>query len=176
VSAELQFWNCEHWFAVQARLFHEGSTATCLSKQKIETFLPRILREQNVCGVTRLVQKAFFPGYFFARFTPALSLNAVKFAEGVLRVLSDAKRPIEVSDEVIHAIRGRADANGFLQLEPVAWKCGDRVEIQSGPMRGFIGRIEREMNDERRVSILLETIAATRVIVNAHDLASVKAA
>jgi hypothetical protein len=58
-----------------------------VAKQDIQVFLPRFKCEQFVCGIARSLTKALFPGYFFARFCPLLSLDAVRYASGVIRIL-----------------------------------------------------------------------------------------
>jgi len=153
------------WFAVQARTFRESLAAASVSALDVEVFLPKIKAPQPVGGVTREVEKPLFNGYLFARFCPLVLLDAVRFSPGVLRVLSCGTAPIPVENEIIESIKCRIQPDGFIRLERAALRPGDRIEIGSGPFSGWIGRVEHEWDDGRRVSILLETIQQARVVV-----------
>jgi len=59
-------------------------------------------------------------------------------------------------------------------VSPLQFKPGDVVEIQAGPLRGFQGVFEREMSDQERVVILLDTLAtSTRVQISREQLEKV---
>ena len=42
---------------------------------------------------------------------------------------------------------------------------GTRVTIQSGPFEGMMGRVERELDDRKRVAIFLEALFHARVLI-----------
>ena len=78
----MDFWRETYWFAVQTKPYRESLAAASVAKLDVEVCLPKIRQEQPVCGVPRFVSKALFTGYFFARFCPLLSLDAVRYASG----------------------------------------------------------------------------------------------
>jgi transcriptional antiterminator RfaH len=153
------------WYAVQAKPYRESLAAASVAKLDAEVFLPRIKQEQMVCGVARVVTKPLFTGYFFARFCPLLLLDAVRHAHGALRVVGTSRFPIPLDAEVIFAIQDRVQADGFIKLEAKPFQPGDRVAIEQGPLMGWIGKVEREWDDGKRVMILLEAIQRTRILL-----------
>jgi hypothetical protein len=98
----MNIWTETSWFALQSRPHHEDLAAGSVANLALETFLPRIRQETLVCGFERMVP--LFPGYFFARFTPTLSLERVRYARGVLRVAGSTGYPIPVEENIIAAI------------------------------------------------------------------------
>jgi transcriptional antiterminator RfaH len=159
-----------HWFAIQTQPRREDFATSRLDKLGFEVFLPRARRERPVCGVVKKVIQALFPGYAFARFCPASSLSAVRYAPGVLRVVGTTLAPLPVPAEIIEGIRAREDEAGLI---PIARKFqeGDSVVIEYGPFAGLIGRFEREAEDGKRVAILLEAIQHARVLISKDWLA-----
>jgi transcriptional antiterminator RfaH len=166
----MQFWSDTNWFAIQARPHREQLAAAGVAKLDAPAFLPMIRQPQLVCGVERLVTKPLFTGYFFAKFAPALLLDTIRYTPGVLRVLGTAARPVPVDETIIAAIQGRLQADGFIHLESNPLKPGDRVIIGQGPLTGWIGQVEREWDDGKRVFILLEAIQQARVLVERRCL------
>jgi transcriptional antiterminator RfaH len=162
----MDFWQKPDWFAVQARPQREDLAAASLSGFDLDVFLPRIRLEQSVCGIARTVVKPLFPGYLFARFCPLISLETVRYARGVLRVVGTQQFPLPVAAEIIAEIRARVQPDGFVRLDRPSFRPGDRVTIEQGPLAGFIGRIEREWEDGKRIAILLEAIQQTRVLLD----------
>jgi transcriptional antiterminator RfaH len=137
-----------------------------------EVFLPMIRQEQLVCGFERMVARPLFAGYLFARFAPAESFDKVRYARGVLRVVGGMGAPLPVPPEVVLAIQQRIQEDGYFKLERKAFHPGDRVTITDGPLAGWIGEVEREWDDGRRVMIFLQTIQQARVLVARRWLAA----
>ena len=154
-----------NWYAVQSKPHYEGLAAARVAKLDVEVFLPKIRQEQSVCGVWRLVAKPLFPGYFFARFCPPLSLDAVRYAQGVLRIVGTRHFPLPLEADIITSIRERVRDDGFIRLERKPFRQGDKVTIEQGPFVGWMGEVEREWDDGKRVMILLEAIQRPRLLV-----------
>jgi transcriptional antiterminator RfaH len=161
----MHWMNDLNWFAIQTKPHQERLAAAYVATLDIEVFLPRIRQELNVCGSLRTVSKALFPGYFFAHFCPSYSQDAVRNAPGVVRVLGTGPFPLPVAPGIIAEIRERAGLDGFLRLSPRSFLPGDQVAIEQGPFAGWMGRVEREWNDGRRVMILMEAIQQARVLI-----------
>ncbi len=160
-----------NWFAIQTKPYHECLAAAHVAKRDVEVFLPRIRQEQSVGGVPRTVCKALFPGYFFARFCPLVSFDAVRYAAGVLRVVGTTHAPAPILPEVMRGLQQRVRQDGYVRLEPAPLREGDQVSIIQGPLAGWMGRVEREWGDHRRVAILLDTLQQMRVLVETRSLA-----
>jgi transcriptional antiterminator RfaH len=166
----MDFWSETNWFAVQTKPQRENLAAGSLAELDLMVFLPRIRQEQLVCGFERTVTKPLFPGYLFARFSPVLFLEAIRFARGVLRVVGNPACPIPVDEEIIFTIRDRVQPDGFIRLERSTFRPGDQVIIEQGPLAGWMGQVERECDDGRRVRILLDAIQQARVLVEVRRL------
>src|SRR4051794_8817127 len=101
MSGHLNFWQNLGWFAVQTKAHQEQLATAGVGRLDLKVFLPQIREERSVRSGIRSVTKALFPGYFFARFCPLESLEAVRHIHGVLRVVSSGQFPILVEHEII---------------------------------------------------------------------------
>src|SRR5262245_39888801 len=155
-----------NWFAIQAKPHREDLAAASVRRFDLAVFLPKLKQEQSVCGISRMTVKPLFPGYFFARFCPLISLESVRHARGVLRVVGTRQSPLPVASEIVAGIRARVQPDGFVRLDRPSFRPGDQVTIEQGPLAGLIGRIEREWEDGKRDAILLEAIQQTRVLLH----------
>jgi transcription antitermination factor NusG len=73
--------------------------------------------------------------------------------------------PIPVPDAIVQEIQDRAQEDGLIRIHPQALTPGTLVTIQSGPFQGMMGRVERELDDRKRVAIFLETLFNARVVI-----------
>jgi len=144
-----------------------------LQREKVETFFPQLRRKRTIRRVRKWVTGPLFPGYFFARFDAQRDARLVRYASGVIKVVSFGDQPAIVEDAIIEAIQQHAEEN-VVTVSPLPFKPGDVVEIQTGPLRGFQGVFEREMSDQERVVVLLDTLASsTRVQIAREQLEKV---
>lgn len=169
-TTTLDGWREPNWFVIHSKSGRETLAAAGVAELDAEVFLPRIKREQPVGGVWRAIARPLFPGYFFAYFRPLLTLDSVRSVRGVLRVVGAGRCPIPLAENVILEIRQRVQEDGFICLEPQSFAAGDRVLIDEGPFAGWIGRVEREWDDHKRVAILLEALQQSRMLVEKRTL------
>ena len=73
--------------------------------------------------------------------------------------------PIPIHERVVREIQDRVQEDGFIRIRPQRLAPGIRVTIQSGPFEGMIGRVERELDDRKRVAIFLESLFHARVLI-----------
>jgi transcriptional antiterminator RfaH len=165
IAKSNDLWREINWFAVHAKPRRENFAATNVGALGIEALLPRVKVERLVRGDAQQGTKPLFPGYFFARFRPENSLESLRGARGVLRVVSSGRIPIPVQDKVVREIQDRVQEDGLIRIRPQHLPPGTRVSIQSGLFEGMIGRVERELDDRKRVAILLETLLHARVLI-----------
>jgi len=154
-----------NWFAVHAKRFRETVAASSVAERGVEVFLPMVKVERPEREVIKVGSKPLFSGYFFARFRVEGSLESVESARGVLRVLKSGDCPIRVEEGVIAEIRDRVEADGLIRLQRDKLSPGDLVSIQEGPFAGMMGRVEAEIDDRKRVAILLEAFWNARVLI-----------
>jgi transcriptional antiterminator RfaH len=151
VCGPFREWLTEMLFAIQAHPTAEAAAEFSLRSMSIETLLPVIRRPmRHATRTARLVVRALFPGYLFARFCAADSLRAVTYSRGVVRVVGAGERPIPVEEAIIASIRARIGADGCVELIEHGPATNDRVRITSGPLAGWSGVFERELSDSQR--------------------------
>ena len=144
-----------------------------LQREGIETFYPKLRRRKTVRRVRKWVTGPLFPSYIFARFDVTQSGRLVKYANGVINLVSFGGKPAIVDDAILAAIKTHAP-DDTLVVEPMPLKSGDVVEIQAGPLRGLQGVFERAMSDRDRVVVLLNVLArGARVEVDREQLEKV---
>jgi transcriptional antiterminator RfaH len=158
-------WKATSWFAVHTKTWREKFAAAHISALGIGVLLPLVKVESSTRARPQGAAKPLFPGYFFARFCPEISCESVKSSRGVLRVVSSGRFPIPIRDTVVQEIRDRIQKDGLIRLQPRGLGPGTRVLIQDGPFEGLMGRVERELDDGRRVSVLLETLMHARMLI-----------
>jgi transcriptional antiterminator RfaH len=158
-------WRNTSWFAIHTKPRRESFACTNIRAIGIEVLLPRVRIERLIRGAAQPGSKPLFSGYFFARFCPADSFESVKTTRGVLQVVSSGRIPIPVPNVIVQEIRGRIQEDGLIRIRPQALAQGTLVKIQSGPFEGMMGRVERELDDSKRVAIFLETLFNARVVI-----------
>jgi transcriptional antiterminator RfaH len=161
----IDLWRENYWFAIHAKPRRESFAATNISTLGLSILLPRIKVECFTRGFARQMIKPLFPGYFFTRFCPEKSLESVKAARGVLQVVSSGRIPIPVPDPIVQEIQDRVQEDGLIRIRPQALAPGTLVTIQSGPFEGMMGRVERELDDRKRVAIFLDDLFRARVLI-----------
>jgi transcriptional antiterminator RfaH len=162
-----------NWYAVHTKPRQESLAQTSLEREGIETFFPKLKRKRTIRRVRRWVTGALFPNYLFARFDSERSGRLVKYANGVINIVSFGGRPARVEDAILDEIRRRAEAD-VVTLTPATFQPGDRVEIQEGPLRGLQGIFRQELRGSQRVAIMLEMLQSSAVVqVNPDSLARV---
>ena len=85
-------------------------------------------------------------------------------------IVSGAEGPLAIGDDIIQALRARADADGVFEIARSAINPGDQVRVQGGPMADLEGVFQTEL-DSDRVLILLKLMGReVRVSVAGGDV------
>ena len=141
-----------NWFAAQVWSGREQRCATHLRMRGYEVFVPAS-RQARRSG-------ALFPGYVFCRLSGD-ALGKVITTPGVIRIVGDRLRPFPIPVSEIETIQRVASTT--LPTEPWPFlHAGQRVAIESGPLRGAEGLFVRTKNVDRLVvsiSMLLRSVA-----------------
>ncbi len=154
----MDLWRSINWYAIHTKPSQEGLAKMNIERLGLEVFLPMMRAEKLSWGIPRMVLKPFFSRYLFARFCPVTYLHSIRYARGVYQVVSTAETPTPVDEEIIHTIRSRIGAEGYVTMEPKVMQQGDRLMVNEGPLQGLTGIFERELKDRDRVVLLLEAI------------------
>ena len=125
------------WFALQVRTRHEMGVGEFLDGAGYEWFLPLHKCRKRWSDRIKEVEAPLFPGYLFCRFNFQERLPILK-TPGVIQIVGYNRLPTPVDEAEIQAIQTLV-ASG---LPNQAWpflEVGDRVRIESGPLRTLEG-------------------------------------
>jgi transcription antitermination factor NusG len=164
------------WFAVQVRTQREQGVADYLSGKAYEWFLPTYKRRKLWSDRVREIQVPLFPGYLFCRFDPQDRLPILK-TPGVIQIVGYNRVPVPVDELEIAAVQ-KLVASGVPNQPWPFLAVGDRVRIESGPLRGLEGILTHLRGTHRLVlsvtllqravaveidSALVESLGSSRV-------------
>jgi len=163
------------WYCVHTKPKKEAAAEIYFREQLgFEVYYPRLKRRKTIRRVKRWVVSPLFPRYIFCRLELAEHYRTVRFAHEVIDVVSFGGRPAVVAQAVIDQLKNWASETvDVLTIHPNP-KPGDTVEITDGAFQGLNAVVERDMNDQQRVTLLLTTLAyQARVVVNRDQIAPV---
>lgn len=129
--------SADSWFAVQVRARRELGISEQLCSLGYEWFLPLYSCKKRWSDRIKTVQLPLFPGYIFCRFDPLNRLPILKIP-GVIQVVGFNRQPVPVDQDEIRAIQVLV-ASGLPHRPWPYLKVGDRVRIETGPLRGLEG-------------------------------------
>lgn len=142
------------WFALQVRSQRENYVADQLRAKGYQLFLPLYTCRKRWSDRIKNLQLPLFPGYLFCRFDPYDRLPILK-TPWLLRIVGFNHIPTPVDDEEIDSVRTLVASGAAAQPWPFA-SVGERVRIESGPLRGVTGILSRiKGNHKLIVSITL---------------------
>ena len=127
------------WFALFVKPRHEKVVASALQARGVESFLPLYEALHRWANRNATVELPLFPGYLFSRFYPS-DKSRVLSTPGLFDIVRFGKELAPVSDQEISALQ-RVAASG-LATEP--WPdlaIGEDVQMQGGPLVGFVGKL-----------------------------------
>jgi len=125
------------WFALQVRTQHERGVAEFLRGSGFEWFLPLYKCRKRWSDRIKEVEIPLFPGYLFCRFDPTNRLPILK-TPGVIQIVGFNREPSVIDENEISAIQTLVSSGIPNQPWPYL-HTGDRVQIESGPLRGMSG-------------------------------------
>jgi transcriptional antiterminator NusG len=125
------------WFALQVRTQHERGVADFLRGSGYEWFLPMYKCRKRWSDRVKEIETPLFPGYLFCRFNPIERLPILK-VPGVIQIVGYNRQPSEIDASEIRAIQTLV-ASGIPNQPWPYLHAGDKVQIESGPLRGMSG-------------------------------------
>lgn len=157
------------WHAVFTKPRMERLVAEALEGKGHETFLP-LIRYHGRSG--RLLSRAFFPRYIFARFEWDRDGPSIRWTRGLTSLVTFDGLPAVVPDDLVDGLRQQLellDGDAFLMPKP-----GDRVKIVAGPLKDMRAVFDSRIGASGRVYVLLEILGReTRVELQDRDLDAV---
>jgi transcriptional antiterminator NusG len=156
-----------HWYALWVMSNAEFTVLDALYGYQIEAFLPTWTEITQWSDRKKTIRRPLFPGYLFVRCDAKQRVLLTRIA-GVIEVLPTSMNPLPVDPAEIENVR-RALAAG-LPMKPCAYVSGDEVVIDSGPLAGVKGIVQRTKNGTRVVVKIEMLQRAVSVEIDALDL------
>ena len=158
------------WYAVKCKPHQERIAEFYLKRAGITTFYPQIKEHKIVRRSRQICITALFPGYLFAQFNVEHDYRLVIYSRGVRRVVSFGPTPAVVDEDMIQAIKDRL-CNGYVTIPEAAFRPGQVVRIQEGPLRGMEAVFERQIPGYQRAVLLLRAISyQAKVVVDLENI------
>jgi transcriptional antiterminator RfaH len=140
------------WYVVNIKPKKESYVEKFFAEGNFTLYNPKRRHNGDRCPL--------FPGYAFILMDYPAQYKTVKYTRGVKTLLGDSQGPIPVPPEFILEIKNR-EKNGIVEMidSPQRLDVGDNIEVTSGPLRGIQGIFQKNLNDNKRVSILLNYVS-----------------
>jgi len=132
------------WYALYTRHQHEKCVYQVLTGKGFEAFLPLYTTAHQWKDRVKRVSLPLFPCYVFVR-GPLVQWLPVLSTPGVHTVVGCGGRPATISNVEIDAVRRAVESPISVEPHPYL-KCGDRVRVTAGPLRGLEGLLVRKKN------------------------------
>jgi transcriptional antiterminator NusG len=151
----------QHWYALFVATGHENSVRLQIEDKlsrvtgvRACTFVPKRMMKERKGGVFSIKCRLMFPSYVLIGTEQIEEVyDLVREIGGVLRFLRNDDEFQEVRLEEISKLVYMADANGVIGESKVQLNADDRIEVLSGPLKGFDGWIKRFNRRKGRVAI-----------------------
>ncbi len=116
---------------------------------KVEVPLEDVIEEKN--GEEKVVKRKVFPGYVVIKMIMNdESWYVVRNTRGVTGFVGPGSKPVPLSDEEVQKMGVETVRRKGIDLE-----VGETVEITSGPMEGFSGKISEIDNERRKITVMV---------------------
>lgn len=144
-----------NWYVLYTKPRWEKKTATELERNGIEVYCPMITTVRQWSDRKKKVTSPLFTSYIFVRLKEK-DRNLVFSAPGVVRYLFWLGKPAIVRDEEIETIERWLNNDQYEDVQVRSFQPGERVEIQSGPMKGQKG-VVKEVG-KKEIRLVLESL------------------
>jgi len=139
----------DSWYALHVRPRFESFVELQLGGKGYEVFLPTYISRKRWSDRVKTVVQPLFPGYVFCRFDVGARLP-ILVTPGVNSIIGVGKTPVPVAPEEIFAIRS------VIQAGVPSYPCdyirdGESVRVESGPLEGLVGIVQRTKNTDRLI-------------------------
>ena len=113
----------------------------------VEVPMEDVIEEKN--GEQKVVKRKIFPGYVVVKMIMNdESWYVVRNTRGVTGFVGPGSKPVPLSDEEVKNMGVEKVRYSGIDVE-----VGDSVNIKSGPMEGFSGKVESVDNESRKVTV-----------------------
>jgi len=136
------------WHVAYVVARHEKAVAQELGRRSVEPFLPLYLAVHYWNKRRAEVELPLFPGYVFVRMAPHERLRVLQVPSIVYLVAFNGL-PASVPEEEIEGLRA---AVRLRRAQPYPYfSPGDRVRINTGPLKGLEGILVKQKSSSRMI-------------------------
>jgi transcription antitermination factor NusG len=156
------------WWALYTRYQREKMVAETLTSKRFEVFLPLYSSVRRWTDRQKTLFLPIFPGYVFVRGGLERRLEIVT-TPGVQTILFYGEQVAAIPETEIHNIRRMVE--GPYRVEPHPYlKCGEKVRITRGSLKGIEGVLVRKKNLYRMVLSMDLLHQSVAVEIDASDV------
>jgi transcription antitermination factor NusG len=139
----------DSWYALHVKPRFESLVEAQLNGKGYEVFLPTYESKRRWSDRIKTLECPLFPGYVFCRFDLNTRLP-ILITPGVNAIIGVGKTPTPVDPEEINAIRSIVQS-GIAALPCDYIREGETVRVETGPLEGLVGIVQRSRNSERLI-------------------------
>ena len=115
--------------------------------QAVEVPMEDVVEEKN--GEQKVVKRKIFPGYVVVK----MVMNedtwyVVRNTRGVTGFVGPGSKPVPLSDEEVERMGVEQ-----VRMADIGCEVGDSVNVKSGPLEGFSGKIENIDKETRKITV-----------------------
>ena len=162
----------ERWYAAQTCANREKRVQEQLRLRAVEAYLPVYASVSRWKDRRVRLELALFPGYVFVRLALRDRLRVLQ-TPGVARLVGFGGQPTPLPDQEIEVLRqGLAKE---MRVEPRSYlTVGQRVRVNTGPLQGLEGILERKKKVSRFVISLDLIMRSVAVEIDEAELEALR--
>ena len=152
-----------HWSVVQTAPNREPYVCLQLATYGLESYAPQFPAPGRTRpgSVRDRRRRWVFPGYVFFRLSRSAEvLQAIRWAPGVRRILTEEGSPAQIPEAVIGHLRKRI-SEAEVRDSGSGFKHGDAVVIEHGALAALDAIFDRDLDAPTRVQILVQVMNRT---------------
>lgn len=143
------------WHCLRSQTKREHIAGAILDRlENVEVFCPRISQIKKTRTGKKRFTEALFPGYFFAKFCYQTECRQVMHSQGVTRIVQLGDQRI-IPEPIINDLRASLP-EGVIECPDPSIEPGADIQVISGSLKGFNGRVLAQLPAKNRIQILLE--------------------
>ncbi|NOQ25957.1 MAG: UpxY family transcription antiterminator [Bacteroidales bacterium] len=146
----------KYWFALYTKSRSEKKVNQEFINKGIECYLPLEKKLKLWSDRKKWVEEPFFRSYIFVKTEEHELQNALNTI-GVVSVIKFGGIPAKVQEEHINIIKSILATNEDLELSTENFNPGEKVEVESGSLKGLFGELVHHLN-KYKVLVRIESI------------------
>lgn len=146
----------KYWFALYTKSRSEKKVNQELINKGIECYLPLEKKLRLWSDRKKWVEEPFIRSYIFVKTEEHELQNALNTI-GVVTVIKFGGKPAKVQEEHINIIKSILSSNENFELSTEIFKPGEKVEVESGSLKGLFGELVHHLN-KYKVLVRIESI------------------